>query len=162
MKKWLIVIALLFAAFAGGYFAGRAKADPEVTVQRDTITFRDTVIQDRPVPVYVTQIRTDTVRLALIDSSTTTLIRDSATVRIPITRKVYQDSSYRAVISGYNANLDSIWVYGQTREIYITRTQKTQQKRWGFGAAAGPSVLFTPDGNVRGGFGITAGLTYRF
>lgn len=162
MKKWLIIAALLAAAFAGGYFAGRTKAEPEVTIQRDTITYRDTVIQDRPVPVYVTQVRTDTVRLALIDSSTTTLIRDSATVRIPITRKVYRDSLYRAVISGYNASLDSIWVYRQVQEIYITRTQKTPQKRWGLGVTAGPSVLATPDGSIKAGVGMTAGLTYRF
>ena len=162
MKKWLIVIALLFAAFAGGYFAGRAKAEPEVTEVRDTLTFRDTVVVYRPVPVYVTQIRTDTVRLALVDQSHTTLTRDSATVAVPITRKVYEDSTYRAVISGYKPNLDSLWVRNTIREIYVVRTQKTAPKRWGFDVTLGPSVLVTPKGDLKGGMGITGGLSYRF
>lgn len=162
MKKWILIIALLAGAFAAGILAGRGRNTPDIVEIRDTLTFHDTLFIDRPVPVYVTQIRTDTVRLALVDSSHTTLTRDSATVAVPITRKVYEDSTYRAVISGYKPNLDSLWIYNTIREITITRTVKKPPRHWGFAVTAGPSLLVTPRGDVKGGLGVTAGLTYTF
>jgi len=162
MKKWILIIALLAAAFAAGLLTGRGRNTPDIVEIRDTLTFHDTAFVDRPVPVYVTQIRTDTVRLALVDSSHTTLTRDSAMVAVPITRKVYEDSTYRCIISGYRANLDSLWVYHTIREINIVRTLKMPPKRWGFDVTLGPSVLVTPKGDLKGGMGITGGLSYRF
>lgn len=163
MKKILPIIALLALAFIGGLYLGKSRADvPEVGVERDTLIFHDTTFVDRPVPVYVSKLRTDTVRLALVDSSHTTLTRDSADVEVPITRKVYEDSTYRCIISGYNANLDSLWVYHTIKEITVTRTVKSPPRHWGFGVSAGPSLLVTPRGDVKGGLGVTAGLTYNF
>lgn len=164
MRNYVLILVLLAASFLGGLFLGRSwgSAEPEVTEVRDTLTFHDTVEVERPVPVYVSQIRTDTVRLALVDTSHTVVVRDSVEVEVPISRKVYEDSTYRAVISGYKANLDSLWVRNTIREIYVVRTQKTAPKRWGFDVTLGPSVLVTPKGDVHGGIGVTAGLTYRF
>ena len=162
MKKWILIIALLAGDFAAGILAGRGRNTPDIVEIRDTLTFHDTLFIDRPVPVYVSQIRTDTVRLALVDSSHTTLTRDSATVAVPITRKVYEDSTYRAVISGYKPNLDSLWVYNTIREITVTRTVKTPPRHWGFAITAGPSLLVTPGGSVKCGIGLTAGPTYTF
>lgn len=162
MKKWILIIALLAVAFAAGILAGRGRNTPDIVEIRDTLTFHDTLFIDRPVPVYVSQIRTDTVRLAMVDSSHTTLTRDSATVAVPITRKVYEDSTYRAVISGYKPNLDSLWIYNTIREITITRTVKKPPRHWGFAVTAGPSLLVTPRGDVKCGLGVTAGLTYTF
>ena len=164
MRNYVLILVLLAAAFLGGLFLGRSwgSAEPDVTEVRDTLTFHDTAFVDRPVPVYVSQIRTDTVRLALVDSSHTVVVRDSAEVEVPISRKVYEDSTYRCVISGYNANLDSLWVRNTIREINIVRTLKMPPKRWGFDVTFGPSVLVTPKGDVHGGIGITGGLSYRF
>lgn len=162
MKKWIMIFALLVCAFLAGLFVGGRRDVPDVRVERDTLIVRDTDFIDRPYPVYVARTRTDTVRLALVDSSHTTVIEDSATVEVPITRKVYEDSTYRCVISGYNANLDSLWVYHTTKEITVTRTVKIPPKHWGFGVSAGPSLLVTPKGDVKGGLGVTAGLTYNF
>lgn len=162
--RLIVAVALCALAFLGGLLLGRrwGRGDVEVVVERDTLTFHDTLVVDNPVPVYVTQIRTDTVRLALVDTSCTVVTRDYAKVEVPITRKVYEDSTYRAVISGYNANLDSIMVRSTIKEIYVVRTLKTGQKHWGFGVTAGPGLLVTPNGAVKGGVGVTAGLTYRF
>lgn len=162
MKKWILIIALLAGAFAAGLLTGRGRNTPDIVEVRDTLTFHDTAFVERPVPVYVSQIRTDTVRLAMVDSSHTTLTRDSATVAVPITRKVYEDSTYRAVISGYKPNLDSLWVYNTIREITVTRTVKTPPRHWGFAVTAGPSLLVTPGGSVKCGIGLTAGPTYTF
>lgn len=162
MSKVLPIIALLVAAFIGGIYVGKGKGEAEVVVQRDTIITHDTLFADRPVPVYITQIRTDTVRLALIDTSNTVVVRDYASVEVPITRKVYRDSTYMAIVSGFRPQLDSIWIYNTTKEINVIRTVRIQPKHWGFGAALGPSLLVTPKGDVKGGIGLTAGLTYTF
>ena len=158
-----MILALFACAFLAGWFVGgRRDSVPDVVVERDTTIVHDTDFIDRPVPVYITEVRTDTVRLALVDSSHTTVIRDSADVEVPITQKVYEDSTYRAVISGFRANLDSLWVYNTIKEITVTKTVKMPPKHWGLGVTAGPSLLVTPRGDVKGGLGVTAGLTYNF
>lgn len=169
MKTGPFIVATMvcFAAFfAAGFFTGQKRAKSHATgqVKTDTVTciIRDTILHERPRFVTNTVIRTDTVRLALVDNSHTTFIIDSTDVQLPITRKVYQDSTYRAIVSGFNPRLDSIWIYGTTKEITITKTVTAPQKKWSFGAALGPSVLVTPAGDVKGGIGVTAGLTYRF
>ena len=43
--------------------------------------------------------------------------RDSMAVEIPITQKRYENENYRAYISGYEANLDSIFVFPKTTVI---------------------------------------------
>lgn len=159
----ILLIAGLVAFFVLGFFLGKGKkAEPEIIEQRDTVVYHDTLFQDKPVPVYVTQIRIDTVKLALIDTSVTTIIRDSAKVKIPITRKVYRDSTYRAVISGYEPQLDSIWIYNTVKEINIVRTIKIPPKRWSLGITAGPSVIVNRHGQVDAGLGATVGLQYNF
>lgn len=65
---------------------------------------------------------------------------DSVNVQIPITRKVYEDSTYKAYISGYNASLDSFYIYPQTKIITI----KEKPKRWHLSISAGYGI--TPKG----------------
>jgi len=50
-------------------------------------------------------------------------------VQLPRTRKVYQDSTYRAVISGYEPNLDTISVYRKTQYINNTVYVPTKDTR---------------------------------
>ncbi len=161
-----ITLACVAACFAAGFLTGRKLAESLATgvIRTDTVTctIHDTILRERPVFVAKTEIRTDTVRLALVDTSHTTVIRDSADVQIPIERRIYQDSTYRCVISGFRPSLDSLWIYNTIKEVTITTTVAAPQKRWSIGAALGPSVLVTPKGDVHGGIGVTAGLTYRF
>ena len=65
---------------------------------------------------------------------------DSMEVQIPITQKVYEDSTYKAYISGYNASLDSIYTYPQTKIVTI----KEKPKRWHLSVSAGYGI--TPKG----------------
>ena len=67
-------------------------------------------------------------------------IPDSADVVIPITQKVYEDSTYKAFVSGYKASLDSFYIYPQTKIITIIE----KPKRWHFGITAGYGI--TPKG----------------
>lgn len=65
---------------------------------------------------------------------------DSVNVQIPITQKVYEDSTYKAYISGYNASLDSFYIYPQTKIVTI----KEKPKRWHLSVSAGYGI--TPKG----------------
>ena len=103
-------------------------------VRADTIIIRDTVrdIVLKPIKEYI--VRIDTTYLPiLIDSSGNEIIGDSAPVLIPITKKEYRTDQYRAIISGYHPNLDSIETYCKKEIITI----QPKRKRWGVGLQAG-------------------------
>ena len=66
----------------------------------------------------------------------TAIIRDTVSVEIPISRKTYIGEDYRAVISGYEANLDTIQVNTKT----ITNTIYQEPSKWALGISAGYGV----------------------
>ena len=79
----------------------------------DTIRKTDTIRITQP--LCVEKRVTDTI----IVHTTDTLMRE-VVVHLPIEQKVYQDSTYRAVVSGYKPSLDSIQVYQRTERIKVT------------------------------------------
>ena len=62
-------------------------------------------------------------------------VRDSAEVTIPIIQKMYKSSDYTAWVSGYDVQLDSIYVY--PKHEYVTRKIKQPPKKWHIGVTAG-------------------------
>ena len=146
MQKTLayIALALIFILGAvGGYLLRGLKKVPDVPpiVQIDTLILHDTLTVEKPKPHYVRVV--DTMIVPVVD---TIHIRDSVFISIPREEKIYQDSTYRAVVSGYLPSLDSISVYQATK--YITITREPPKKRWGVGVQAGATYLpkagFTP------------------
>lgn len=102
------------------------------------VTWTDTIPYYKPVPKDSTVIRYITEVLPVVPDTCNNediFISDSVKVSIPITSKVYEDSTYRAYVSGYHANLDSIFIFPE-REV-ITITQKDKSKRWGIGIQTG-------------------------
>ena len=132
MKKVLVVCLVGLACLAAGYFlgAGRASSVPPKH-PRDTLVIRDTVRLETPKPIKETIIRVDT--LTLPD---TLRLSDTVYVELPIASKVYEDSLYRAWVSGYRARLDSIEVYPvhTIETVYVPQVKRT---RWGIGLQAG-------------------------
>ena len=158
----VLLVAWLVAALAlvcAGFDLGRKSVKPGTVIKSDTVIVvkHDTTLIDSPAPIVKEVIRTE--YLAVTD---TVRINDTAYIPVPIERKVYEDSLYRAVISGYHPNLDSLWVYNTTHYVTVTNTVKEKASKWGFGAAAGPSVMIDAKGSLRAGFGLTAGLRYNF
>lgn len=95
-----------------------------VTITKvDTVTIIKPVVQYR----YITKVITDT-----LYNTDSVLVH----VHIPIETKVYLDSTYRAVVSGYRANLDTIQVYPIHTYTTINNTI-TKQKRFNIGIQAG-------------------------
>ena len=157
----LLAALLLLLVFAGlGFLFGRKTAtiEAETKIIRDTVTCTKIDTFHVPTPVYRYSYIHDTVRTYF-----TTIEHDTVQVDVPIETKVYaEDSLYRAVVSGWRPSLDSLTIYPTETTITITNTVKEAAPRWGFGVAAGPSILATPGGAVHGGLGITAGVYYRF
>jgi hypothetical protein len=163
MKKALATIIFILAAFIAvqEYRIRRIESAPvTVTVIHDTITVTS------PIPVSVAETGQIRAKLPVVESPAIELpivdnvpvVADSTEVIIPISTKVYEDSLYRAVISGYNASLDSLQIYRNT--VYIDRwrevTKMVKPGRWSIGVQVGYGTDFR---GVRPYLGI--GIGYR-
>lgn len=138
---------------ARGYASGYADGS-NIPVKSDTLWRVDTLLIDRPVPVYTTIEKP--VYLAVTDTMLVS-IHDTTFVALQRTAKGYSGEDYAAQVSGVEPALDWIRVYPKTATITNT-VQDT--RRWTFGLAAGPGIVW--NGKVHGGVGIVAGLQYRF
>lgn len=138
LLKITFAVTFVLGACFGFWFRGLRPAKPaETVVQTDTMYLRDTIRIDRPVPRIVRIV--DTMLIPVIDTVHT---RDSIFISIPREEKVYEDSTYRAVVSGYKPSLDSISVFRATEVITITETVRVpEKKRWGLGIQVGGTYL---------------------
>ena len=119
MNKILSFILILFVGFVVGH-CSRPKADTIVKteVKRDTLRIVaptevrvDTFYRSVPVPI---KQQPDTILLTRTES---------ILVYLPFERKVYEDSTYRAVISGYKPILEQIDIYTRETTIHKEKTQ---------------------------------------
>lgn len=146
MKAWYTVsiLALCFACF----FAGRYSVEKRIEVVNETDTINEPVPDpsflfdveeiELPYPIFVYQ-KGDTVKEL-----------DTIYVPLPIQRKIYETDLYRAVVSGYRPNLDSITIYHKREIVY------QKDRRWGLGVIGGYGI-------GKNGFSpyIGVGLYYR-
>ena len=156
-------LALLLVASSGvswllGRRAGRNGSNLPVKVQTDTLIVRDTIREKYPVFVDRWKTRTE-----LVEVHDTVRRNDTLWQAVEIERRVYQGDDYRAVVEGWRPQLAEIAVYPKTVYLQTEVTQQAPQPRvrFGFGATAGPAVIWTPDG-IKGGAGLAAGLTIWF
>lgn len=137
----LAAAVLLFAGVVIGMSWKISKLEDEVdrlhNAPADTVvvTQTDTILSEKPVPVYkyihkteFVEIKADSVRIDTVKEL----------VFLPREYLVYKDSTYRAVVSGVQPRLDSIEVYRKTQVQTITKTISVpDRKRWGLGIQAG-------------------------
>lgn len=147
----VIAIVVLACGLTIGYRFGDSGA---IGVVADTIYIHDTVVAREPVAVGSKPIGVRSYRVKLLgrigkqndsiskQNDSICKQNDSIDVELPITQKVYEDSLYRAWVSGFDAKLDSIQMYQPTR--YITITTKEKPSRWSWGIQAGMGI--TPKG----------------
>lgn len=141
MKKILLCGIVSLLLILGGFLIGRKTGgarnqEPTIITQRDTIlqVITDTIRTPAPEPKIVEVIRIDTI-----------FVTDTACVPVPIERKLYQDSTYQASVTGYKVQLDWVEVYPKTITHTITEVQTQVQykyipKRWGIGLSFGYGV----------------------
>lgn len=159
MNKTLLTAILLLASFAAFFFLGWFCKPSEIkeieVVRTDTLTVYDTTIIDRPVPKFVRVV--DSIYVPITD---TLHLHDTTFLVLPRTQKEYSDSTYRAWVSGFKPQLDSIMVFNKT--VYITNTEVVEKRKW-WSVTIGPQVGygFTPVGwQPYAGIGVTAGLSF--
>lgn len=108
--------------------------EPEITVKIDTIriTIRDTVTIIKPNPIYSKVV--DTVFIKCTDTV-------NHYVSIPIEQKMFQGTQYKAYISGFNTQLDSINIFNKIEYIYVNKEVGKlvyqKKKNFGIGIQAG-------------------------
>ena len=127
----LIIVPALCVA---SYFVGRKRAAETVVNKTDTVTVVtvDTLIREKP--IYVNRYFRDTILVAVTD---TVRLRDTTFIQLPKEHRLYVDSMYRAVVSGYLPSLDSIEVY---QKCYTKIVTNTVRPRWSVGIQAGYGV----------------------
>jgi len=106
----------------------------EAITKIDTLYLRDTIRINKPAPVIIRNI--DTI---LVQVKDTIRIKDTVYLKLPREQKIYHEENYRAWISGYRPQLDSIHIFRNTQQIITSTTIRTKQKRdrWGIGIHAG-------------------------
>lgn len=171
MKKAFIIVLtlLIISVIVNVLLSVKVKKDPE---HPSTKTIIDTLFYDYPVPVDSFVIRHITKIVPVIKDSVVLRLdnkndsinpivivkEDSASVIIPITQKIYEDSTYRAYVSGYNPSLDSIKILRFTEQVNIRAP--TKQPRFSVGIQGGYG--YTPKGfQPYIGVGVTVNLWSR-
>ena len=125
---FIVFLVGAFLGFLSGFFSGKAIYDKPLVekVTSDTITIHDTIPDINPAPKdsarikYVTRwlpAKHDTIDHFVEVGK---MMHDTVAVEVPITSKHYKSEQYDAYISGFEPNLDSIFVYQKTE--YITET----------------------------------------
>lgn len=149
MKKRDIIYVLVILLLTIGLthlLMKNTHVDVSQSLQKaDTTTYVDTIPYYKPVPKDSIVIKYHIVKLPAQKKDSASGKTDSVDVVLPITQKVYEDSTYHAWISGYRPQLDSIHIYN--KNITITNTQtitvtKYKTKRWGVGVQVGCGYNF--------------------
>lgn len=118
----LIAVVVLFASLP---FFCAVHCKPDEVVNSDTIYVYDTIRIVEPVPVREEVVRYEKVYLHTTD----TIVKiDSIEVIVPITQKVYEDSTYKAWVSGYRPSLDSLNIYSTTKYYPVVEKVKIKPK----------------------------------
>lgn len=125
-------LALLLAFCLGRWTYPASEAERLVETRRDTVILRDTHVVDRP--VYVHRYIRDSILVAVRD---TVIKYDTLFVALPRETKVYQDSTYRAEVSGYQPSLDRIEIFQSSLVITSESVAIPRRKRWGVGIQVG-------------------------
>lgn len=124
----LLIIFIIVLICLKCCYSNREKEEIQITdtitiIKRDTIT----IIKPQPVIRYVDRIVRDT----LYNTDSVPVLVD-----VPIEVKVYQDSNYRAVISGYKPELDSIYIFNKNQIHTINKTTY-KTKKWNVSPSIG-------------------------
>lgn len=121
------VLLLCFMSFLFGKTCKKQEIIHDIEI--DTVV--DTIIQPIPVPQYIVDVGEVEIPFPMDAIVKKDTIKDTVYINIPIQRKTYQTDDYRAVISGYRPNLDTMTIYHKREIIY------EKSRRWGLGITAG-------------------------
>lgn len=133
MKNLVIVLFSLFfiiICWGAFYYKHQYEKVVDAPLLKDTVIVKDTVKIETPIPKEIKVVKTDTVYLPSVDKE------DSIKALLPIEQRIYGDSTFRAVISGYKPQLESLTIY----PIKTTITERKVLKTSGNGFKISPSI----------------------
>lgn len=156
MKKILGVLLCISVVLNIVLYMEHGNIKSENICDTTKVTIVDSVKKSYPVPVdsFVVRYITKSLPIARDSATTKHLVSDGVKIQIPISQKVYEDTLYKAYVSGYEPRLDSITI--KQRTTYITHTIRDKESRFRIGLQAGYGL--TPKGMMPY-FGV--GLSYR-
>lgn len=160
MRTLFYYLMTFVAGFGSGLLVSvfwlRSTPPPAPTPQIDTLVVVDTVTITKP--EYIVRRVVDSIPFFVID---TLKVHDTTVVYLPKEEKVYEDSTYRAVVSGYEPSLDTIAVYPKTTVIKQTEVVEVpMQPRWSIGVQGGVGVMVNDKGFHAGPY-IGIGIQYN-
>lgn len=160
MRTLFYYLLTFVAGFASGLLVSalwlRPTPPPAPTPQIDTLVVVDTVTITKP--EYIVRRVVDSIPFYVID---TLKVHDTTVVYLPREEKVYEDSTYRAVVSGFEPSLDTIAVYPKTTVITQTEVKEVQmQPKWSIGVQGGVGVMVNDKGFHAGPY-IGIGIQYN-
>lgn len=121
-----------------GRIEGRIKtATTRVTVV-DTVPYVKPVARDSVVVRYVTK------KLPIVRDTVHYTHTDTVRIRLPVTQRRYEDSTYTAWVSGYEPTLDSIRVYSHREIMTVTNRLRDKPRRISLNLNVGYGI--TPKG----------------
>ena len=135
MKKVIIFTMILLLIWAGGFFCGRySYLPPEpLSAKSDTITLRDTIKVAEPKLERVINTKLIPYPVAMFDT-----VHD--TIFLPREVKSYRDSTYFAIVSGIDPELEYIETYNLVSTItnnIVTEKPIMIKPKWSLGFQAG-------------------------
>lgn len=141
IRRLLIAVAVILAAIAVSYLAGRnrgiSEASARVKERVDTLVIRDTITQYEPIVEKITK-----VERVLVPVTDTLRITDTLYVVLDREQVMWEDSLSRVYASGIMPEIDSVQHFVTervvTREVVVPKVRRT---RWGIGINAGYGVL---------------------
>lgn len=100
-------------------------------VRVDTFIDVDTVYYPKPVPKIVKVVDT-----MYIDKDS--IQQEGDSILLPREEKTYEDSTYKAVVSGFKPSLDEISVYPVTKYVTTEKIREIEKKQhWNYGVGLG-------------------------
>ena len=159
---WIIGIIFLMSVALNVYHFATESSSSAITSDTTRVTVYDTIPFIKPKPKdsvvvrYVTEVvsvvdTTETVTDSIKVGTDCTLF-DDIEVEIPITQKVYEDSTYKAYVSGYKPSLDSLIMRMPNTTTTIVKTD--ERSRWslsvsvGYGLTLNKQPTFAPVASV--------------
>jgi len=148
-KKHLIILAAAaLLCLLCGFFVAKGMYDRPLdeSVSCDTLWLHDTVPDIAPKPKdsvrtkWVTRwlpAKHDTIYPENYAQNSVEFMHDTVAVQVPITSKHYSGKNYDAYVSGFETNLDSIFVYNETQLITETITRMKPPNKWSLSVNAG-------------------------
>lgn len=148
---WVVGIIFLLSVALNVYHFATESSSSAITSDTTRVTVYDTIPFIKPKPKDSVVVRYVTEVVSVVDTTETVTdsvkvgtdctLFDDIEVEIPITQKVYEDSTYTAYVSGFKPSLDSLIMRMPNTTTTIVKTN--ERSRWSLSVSLGYGLTLT-------------------